>query len=126
MYALLVLLLTLVPSPKATPKPVEVCPIVGTWSIDWGENCKQTTIFREDGTCLSPEYGSGKWTISDDGNTIFFSEQNDTARYAMSVNLLDGIGDGCRIPFDYESDTAIPVKIRKGEYLHRIPPRVFE
>lgn len=56
MHALLCLLLTLVPAPR-TPQPET---FAGTYTFHWVA-CHQTTFFYSDGTCFSPQFGSGTW-----------------------------------------------------------------
>lgn len=72
MHALLTALLILVPAPKAEPAPIN--PIVGAWTFYWGGG-EQTTHFYADGTCWSPEYGAGLWSVDSDG-ALWFSERD--------------------------------------------------
>ena len=72
MVALLTVLLILVPAPKALPAPIN--PLVGAWALDWTEHCLQTTILNADGTCVSPEFGTGVWSTDNEGH-LWFSEQ---------------------------------------------------
>ena len=121
MQYILLLLLICVPAPKhpATPK---VSPLVGAWAIDWGQ-CKQTTFFRPDGTCYSPEFGNGTWSEDAEG-TIWFSERDGRNQYLMRIDLLDGEGSGWHRCADGQIGNAVEVRIRRGE---RLPePRVVE
>lgn len=91
-HALLTLFLILVPAPKAESAPQN--PIVGAWTFYWGAG-EQTTFFHADGTCDSPEYGLGVWSIDADG-AIWFSERGDVNQYVMAVDVAEGHGTGWR------------------------------
>lgn len=126
MQVFLLLALILVPAPRIKQAKPVPNPIVGAWAIDWGA-CQQTTFFRADGTCWSPEFDGGLWEseLKDDGTAIvFFGERDNRCRYVMQFSLLDLTGEGCSVPFVVGSDRTVEVKIRRGE---RLPaPRVVE
>ena len=112
--------LILVPAPKSEPAPPS--PWIGAWALDWG-SIEQTTHLRADGTCWSPEYGGGNWSVDDDGY-IWFSERDGAAQYVMWVDLLEGTGQGWSMSSDGQLNVGPQVKIRRGE---RLPaPRVVE
>jgi len=81
---------------SAVPLPRQQAnPIVGEWSIQWGE-CEQTTWFAADGSCDSCRFGPGVWSVTEDGDdvTIWFSERNDESHYAAAFDRRTGIGAG--------------------------------
>lgn len=115
MTALLAALLILVPSPKAAPAPQHW--VIGAQSIDWN-SCRQTTFFFADGTCSSPEFGLGTWVDVD--GAIYFTEQGGKNHYTMTIENGEGVGHSVG---ENGYGPAVEVKIRRGEYLHNIPPR---
>lgn len=112
----LILLLILVPAPKA--EPIKKCPYVGAWTFYWGAG-EQTTHLYADGTCWSPEYESGVWSVDDDG-ALWFSERNNEIQYVMVIDWQDGGGSGWRWDAG-ELRGNVAVVIRRGEKLP--PPR---
>lgn len=116
MHAIL-LLLILVPAPKS--EPIKKCPYVGAWCFSWGASGEQTTHFYADGTCWSPEYESGVWSVDDDG-ALWFSERNNESQYVMVIDWQAGGGSGWRWETG-ELRGNVAVVIRRGEKLP--PPR---
>lgn len=120
MHTLLLLLLVLVPAPKAEPPKPN--PIVGAWAIQWGFT-EQTTFFYHDGTCDSPEYGGGLWSVDDEGY-IWFGERDNAAQYVMHFDAAAGEGSGWRVDSTGQITGRVDVRIRRGE---RLPmPREVE
>jgi len=109
---LLSILFLLVPAPKDKPAPVD--PLVGAWTFWWNAG-EQTTHFYADGTCWSPEYGSGTWQRDDD-QAIWFSERDGTAQYVMVIDWATGHGSGWYWSRG-ELGSKVDVAIRRGERL---------
>ena len=110
----------LVPAPRPEPPP-RPHPIVGAWTIEWGES-SQTTFFRADGCCWSPAFGAGQWR--EENEYIWFSEHGGTMRYVMCVDLAEGSGAGWHMSADGEVVYAVRVRLRRGERLP--PPRLVD
>lgn len=115
MHAIL-LLLILVPAPKV--EPIKESPYVGAFTFYWGAG-EQTTHLYRDGTCESPEYWCGLWSVDDDG-AIWFSERNNTMQYVMAIDLKEGHGTGWHWS-EGKTGNPVTVLIRRGEKLP--PPR---
>ena len=117
MNALLVVCLLLVPAPKS--EPAKPHPLAGAWSFCWNDVIHQTTFLYADGTCYSPQFGAGKWSHSEAGGAIWFSERNNESHYVMVVDLLTGAGTGWSVDSDTgEVRGAVNVgMMRRGELL---------
>lgn len=78
-----------IPAPREKNQPAS---IVGSWDLTWGNGLQQSS-FLPDGTCDSPQFGSGTWYAGDDG-AIWFSERGGMARYVMVIGwqMLSGQG----------------------------------
>lgn len=109
----LILWLVLIPAPKAPPPPVN--PLIGAWSISWG-TIEQTTFFRADGTCYSPEFGNGLWSQDADGY-VWFSERDNTAHYVMRFDLDTGTGTGWSIAADGQIKRGREIRLQRCECL---------
>lgn len=111
MHALLLFLL-LVPAPRNDqPKPIPFC---GVWTFTWGAG-EQCTHFNRDGTCWSPQFGSGTWSLFE--GAIWFTEQADTIQYVMVIDIATGEGQGNRVDDEGCFGPPVPVLIRRGERL---------
>ena len=101
-------LIAAVPAPREKVQPVS---IVGEWDLSWGNGLQQST-FKADGTCDSPQFGSGTWYAGEDG-AIWFSERGGHARYVMVINWDTLSGQGAWVGDDGEIRGWIDVKLKR-------------
>lgn len=106
-------MLVIVASVSAVPAPRDKQPvsIVGAWDLTWGSGLQQST-FLPDGTCDSPQFGSGTWYQGEDG-AIWFSERGGNARYVMVINWDTMTGQGAWVNGENEAVGWVYVKIKR-------------
>ena len=99
-------LLTAVPAPRDKPTT-----IIGSWDLTWGTGLQQST-FRPDGTCDSPQFGTGTWYAGEDG-AIWFTERGGNARYVMVIDWKTMIGQGAWVSVDGEAWSWVEVSLKR-------------
>lgn len=102
------------PRPAEKKAEVQPCPLIGTWTIDWG-GIGQTTTFAADGGCESPEYGRGTWNadLKEGKWVVVFGEDGDECQYIMIIDLEKHSGSGASISDHIEVETMVYVEVER-------------
>lgn len=101
-------LIAAVPAPREKVQPVS---IVGSRDLTWGNGLQQST-FLPDGTCDSPQFGSGTWYAGEDG-AIWFTERGGNARYVMVIRWDTMTGHGAWVNGEGEIVIWVDVKLKR-------------
>ena len=97
-----------VPAPREKNQPAA---IVGSWDLTWGNGLQQSS-FMPNGTCDSPQFGSGTWYAGDDG-AIWFSERGGQSRYVMVIQWETLSGQGAWVNNAGEIVGWVEVKLKR-------------
>lgn len=101
--------LCLVPAPREKIQPET---IIGSWDLTWGTGLQQST-FRADGTCDSPQFGTGTWNVGEDGAIWFTESRGWVACYVMVIDWPTMTGRGARVNDEGEIGEWIDVKLKR-------------
>lgn len=99
---------------SAVPAPrdrVQAPSIVGAWDLTWGSGLQQST-FLADGSCNSPQFGAGSWSLGADGS-IWFGEGDDRCRYVMGIDWGTFTGRGAWIDSEGSQGGWVDVSLKR-------------